>query len=107
MIGDYEATYPFAAPLGFLLLISVLWMRQPRARLLFLASILPYRGAYDWLPLGMIPTTARQVLLFVLLSWMFPLVYVATGYENALIGVHLFCLLCLAVSQYRCRSEGF
>jgi hypothetical protein len=97
LIGDYEAIYPFRAPLGLVLLFSAFLIRYPKGRLLFLTALLPFRTHYDLLPLAFVPSTGRQMELFTLASWLYLLSPFVVGIENAPITLHLFCLVLLLV----------
>ena len=71
MLGEFESMIPLLAPtgIGLLLLLALLRWRSPRARLLLSMSILPFRGAYDLVPLYLVPNTAFGISILVLLSW--------------------------------------
>jgi hypothetical protein len=55
---------------GPLLLAALVRWRRPEARLLFVMAIAPQNlGWYDQLPLALVPSTFRQMLIFGLLSY--------------------------------------
>ncbi|HMQ30103.1 MAG TPA: hypothetical protein PKD53_05215 [Chloroflexaceae bacterium] len=74
MLGEYESMIPLLAlPWGPLLLLTLWWWRDERARLLFGMSLLPLRGAYDLTALWLVPHSLVQMLILVALSWAVPL----------------------------------
>jgi hypothetical protein len=77
----YRLTYQFQSiipvltlPFGPILLLSALFWRDPRARLLLVMSFLPFRGIYDLLPLFLIPNSRLQIIIFFAISWIVPLI---------------------------------
>ena len=73
--GDYEYIIPFITmPLGPILLLSMICWYDPKARLLLGLSLVPIRGAYDLVPLWLIPSSLPQMIFLVVLSWTVPII---------------------------------
>jgi hypothetical protein len=73
MLGQYEYSIPLLSlPFGPLLLGALWRWRSPRARLLLGMATLPFRAAYDLVPLWLIPQSPWQMALLVALSWLVP-----------------------------------
>jgi hypothetical protein len=68
-LGGYQHFFPFLIAPGFLLLLAALKYRDPDARLLLLASVVPQRWFYDPFILFLIPKTRRELVYTVALSW--------------------------------------
>ena len=82
MTGDYEYIIPlFTLPFGPLLLLSLIFWYDPRARLLLGMSLVPIRGAYDLLPLWLIPQSRKQMLGLVLLSLVVPVLDLGAAFQ--------------------------
>lgn len=76
MTRDFEYVIPvFALPLGPLLLLAALFWRRPEARLLFISAFLPFRGAYDLLPLWLVPQTWPQMAFLTGIPWIAALIW--------------------------------
>ncbi len=67
--GEFQNFIPLLLFPGVVLLSALLNYRDPDARLLLIASILPQRWFYDNFILWLIPRSLMEVLLTTLLSW--------------------------------------
>jgi len=75
MTTHYAYVIPvMTLPFGPLLLLAFFRLRYPQAKLLACMSLLPFRGAYDLLPLSIIPQSKFQIVLFLVLSWIVPII---------------------------------
>ena len=104
MTQDYQRIIPvLMLPLGPLLLLAALFPRDPRARLLLLMSVLPMRADYDLLPLFLVPSTRRQMLILVALSLWNPLMalFSRAGYPwpQGINSLHFYALCILLWSN--------
>ncbi len=68
-VSDYQRFIPVLVLPGPLLLLALLRVQSPDARLLLLAAVMPQRWFYDGLILWLIPKTAREILVTTLVSW--------------------------------------
>jgi len=112
MTGKYEFVIPIVTlPFGPFLLLSLLYWKRPEARLLFLASLLPYRGAYDLLPLWIIPHSLPQMIVLLGVPWIISVISPSVGFTliNSPAAVPVLCIPALAIllwDSYRNRKSS-
>jgi len=104
MIGEYQQVIPaMMLPLGPFLLLAVLFPRDPRARLLLFMSVLPLRAEYDLVPLFLVPSSKRQMVVLVALSLWNPaqFLFAAAGYpwSQGINSYHFYALCMLLYSN--------
>jgi len=79
-IGTYKGAPPlFSLPLGPILLLALLKYRDRRACLLILMALMPQRVIYDQLALLLIASSALELSLLVLCSWLALPVLLSSG----------------------------
>jgi len=88
-VEGYQYIIPILQPGGFLLLLSVPFLRCQKARLLLLMGVLPVREAQDLVPLFIFPFSVWQMILIVAASWVLPLRQLHLLYMIALAAVWL------------------
>lgn len=82
MVGEYQYIIPiFTLPFGPIMLLSLIFWYDPRARLLLGMSVVPIRAAYDLLPLWLAPTSRRHMLLLVIFSLFIPVINISSAVE--------------------------
>lgn len=112
--GTYDGGIPLLVlPGGPLLLLALLRWRTPRARWLLLYALMPQRVFYDQLLLFLVIQTQREMLLFVVLTW---LAFFGWFFTQATLGLpgigwvvhvlYLFCLVCVLRERPAKESEG-
>jgi hypothetical protein len=105
MLADYERIIPVSKlPFGPLLLLSALFPRDPRARLLLFMSLLPMRSVYDLVPLYIVPVTGIQMVVLVALTWLSPVGHIGrwAGYDwTQLVNSYHFYALCILLYSNR------
>ena len=104
MLAEYERITPLLElPLGPLLLLSALFPRNPRARLLLFMSLLPMRSPYDLLPLYLVPTTGIQMIALIILTWLDPIGRLGAGagynWAQMVNSYHVYALCILLYSE--------
>jgi hypothetical protein len=100
MIRGYDYVIPILTPpVGPFLFLSLFFWRRPEARLLFLTSLLPYRGAYDLLPLWIIPQSLPQMIVLVGTPWIISAIWPTVGFTliSSPAVVPLLCLPALII----------
>jgi hypothetical protein len=81
MTKHYDYVIPMLTlPFGPLLMLAFLRLKDPKGRLLACMSLLPFRGAYDLVPLWIIPQTKLRMTLFLCLSWIVPILDLPTAF---------------------------
>jgi hypothetical protein len=74
-IVSYQSLIPILLPFGFVMLLAVIRWRDRVYRGLFVLAALPKRGMYDHLFVGLLARDAKELLLYIGLSWLMLFVY--------------------------------
>jgi hypothetical protein len=72
LLKPYQGIFPILvySAGGPLLLLSLLKWRDPRGKLLLLMSLIPQRMFYDQLPLWVLPTSSKEMLVLNFTGWL-------------------------------------
>ena len=89
---------PVLAAFGMFLLLFLLYFSEAEARLLFFVSILPYRSIYDLASLALIPQNAWQMIIYVVLSWLYLFSIQLWGINITPFALHLLCLTFILIT---------
>lgn len=94
MIRNYDITLPVAAlPVGPLLLLSSLFLHDKRGRLLLWIALMPARAHYDLLGAFLVPSSLREMLALLFLSWTDPIKFILPATWPASLHFYALCLL--------------
>ncbi len=106
---DFEYIIPIITlPLGPMLLLSAFFWKRPEARVLLISAFLPYRGAYDILPLSIVPQSLYQMIFITVIPWAVSIIWPKVAF-NLLKSPHivpiLFLPALLAILWEAARSD--
>ncbi len=83
VMGQFDARVPLLVAPGFLLALSLMFVRTRQGRLLLAMSLVPQRFWYDQLLLFIIPSTWRQMSALLVTSWLGVSWCLANGWDPA------------------------